>query len=90
MKTFIFTSKKSNTKYGWDFTTAIYLVENNIPQFILEIRYNSGMYRGHIHEVFNALRKNGDITPEIAKLSSSEDYFHGEEIRKHIQIIELD
>ena len=89
MKTFIYTLEKRKSTYGWNFITRIYSVENNAPDFIMEIKYNSGMYRGHESEVFNALCKNGDISPEIAKLTYQPNYFGGDEIAKHVQIFEL-
>lgn len=89
MRTFIYTIEKRNANYGCNYSTRIYSVENNKPTFITQIRYNSGAYRGHIHEVFNALCGLGEISQEIAALTTQKRYFYGSEIMEHINIIEL-
>lgn len=89
MKTFIFKVKSNGAVY----TASIYRVKNNIPEIIGSLKYNSGSYRGHVHEVFGWLVENKHIPAKYYGLSVEPGRGHGYYCKnveeKGIQIIEL-
>lgn len=89
MKTYIFKIESKGAIY----TTSIYRVKNNIPELIGSLKYRSGSYRGHIHEVFGWLVKNKHIPAKYYGLSVEPHrglgYYCKKVKEKGIQIIEL-
>lgn len=89
MKTYIFKIESKGAIY----TTSIYRVKNNIPELIGSLKYSSGSYRGHIHEVFGWLVENKHIPAKYYGLSVEPcrglGYYCKKVKEKGIQIIEL-
>ena len=88
MKTFIFKIREGKSSYGVNYFVSVYSVKNNIPTYLFETKYNSGSYKGHEHQVFGELFKNGYITEKLYNKGERGGYFFGE-VRDFIQIIQL-
>lgn len=58
MKTFIYTTKEKDQKYGVKYIVNMYQLKKNVPEFIGTIDYQSGGYRGHDSEVMRFIVQN--------------------------------
>lgn len=59
MKSFIFTTKRRNHKYGGENVVAkIYRIKRNVPVYLGEVKYCTASMRGEDHEVNNWLIQN--------------------------------
>lgn len=88
MKTFIFKIREGKSSYGVNYFVSVYSVKQNIPTFLFETKYNSGSYKGHVHQVFGELYSNGYITEKLYNKSCNKGYFFGD-VTNFIQIIQL-
>jgi hypothetical protein len=85
MKTFIFTNEyqKTNRTYGGStYNVKIYLVKNNVPEYLGELTYNTASTRGAIGEVNDWLVKNKHLPKSwsVGRESYNESYnpyYHG-------------
>lgn len=71
MKTYIYTTEKRHTR-ELNRYCRIYRVKNNVPQYIGEVEFSTGSYRGEDSEVFNKLIEIGQIPKSYYNLSKCE------------------
>lgn len=63
MKTnYIYTTEVRKGKYANNVTANIYKIENNIPTYVCEHKFNTGSCKGYASEVFTALFNAGEIS----------------------------
>ncbi|BES63131.1 hypothetical protein [Dysgonomonas capnocytophagoides] len=61
-KSYIFTKYIKKGRYYNNVTVNIYKIDQNIPSFICEHKFNTGSCKGYASEVFTALFNAGEIT----------------------------
>lgn len=93
MKTYIFTTEKKKSSYGYKVICDIYRVKNNKPIYVGETSFNTSSNKGEISEVFCALIKLKEIPERYYNLSKTDwhsgGYYCDKVEEKGIKIIEL-
>lgn len=67
MKTFIYSTKFKNSKYGSNVILRVYRIKNNLPIFLGEAFYNTGSYRGHEHEALDLIIQKKELPKNCQK-----------------------
>lgn len=84
MKTFIYTTKTTKTRFSPNKELEIYWVNNNFPTNVASCKFNTGSTRGEISEALNALACAGIVDKKY-----KDTYYSDRDKECGFQIIEL-